>query len=635
MYEYLNDNNFLIELQAERIKVNYLKIVIMSFDEKPIREIQGIATSGTLNINGNSSVRRTVNLVMYAEKQKNNLTNLDNLISLNKKFKVFVGYKNTLRNKYPQYEDIIWFPCGVFLVSAATLTYSSTGCSISITGQDKMALLNGVAGGTIPAMTTFHESYIIDEEENITVNYPTIYQIILEAVNHFGGESLNNIFINDLDQTAKKLVKYINSTPLRFNNNYSSFIISDSPNENYPIVFTDQQDIGYEETSFTYPGELIFEAGSTVTNVLDKICDILGNFEYFYDVYGHFIFQEIKNYLNNTYSLIDINNSYIKNFSDTSYRYNLENSNNIINYSYNPKYDNIKNDFIVWGTKNSDNKVRYHLVIDKKPLIDLANKFMWKKNDNNIIDYQFTETDFIELEGYEKIGNPCNEWREELYRQALIASKEGLRASYYDQELLAEWRNLFDTLNEDWYEINSQNKIGWNPIVTTDPSSVKYWLDFIDTGSSLGKYSVSKIGRRSKIVNDSFVGTVLNSIIPDIIFIENPENQTELEKIVAYYNSIGQKFCLLTTNQKQYFDISATGPSAFDKIRELLYQYLIYNSQVTISCIPCYYYDINNLIYIKNKECGIDGNFVIQTLSIPLTYNGLMTITASEALNRI
>jgi len=32
----------------------------------------------------------------------------------------------------------------------------------------------------------------------------------------------------------------------------------------------------------------------------------LGNYEYFYDVYGNFVFQEIKNYLNNSQSKLII-----------------------------------------------------------------------------------------------------------------------------------------------------------------------------------------------------------------------------------------------------------------------------------------------------------------------------------------
>jgi hypothetical protein len=54
--------------------------------------------------------------------------------------------------------------------------------------------------------------------------------------------------------------------------------------------------IGYILTDFTYPGELIANPGDSITSILDKIKNLLGNFEYFYDLDGKFIFQEIKNY---------------------------------------------------------------------------------------------------------------------------------------------------------------------------------------------------------------------------------------------------------------------------------------------------------------------------------------------------
>jgi len=57
-------------------------------------------------------------------------------------------------------------------------------------------------------------------------------------------------------------------------------------------------------TSFTYPGELILSAGETVAGLLDKIAKTLGNHEFFYDVYGNFIFQEKRNYLNSSYTPI-------------------------------------------------------------------------------------------------------------------------------------------------------------------------------------------------------------------------------------------------------------------------------------------------------------------------------------------
>ena len=111
MFEYLNDMNFLTALDKLRIKSHYAKIVLLSFDEKPIREIQGNITSGNLSVNGSSSVRRTINLTMLADETNSDLENIDNEISINKKVKVYVGYKNPLKS-YAQYGDIVWFKCG-------------------------------------------------------------------------------------------------------------------------------------------------------------------------------------------------------------------------------------------------------------------------------------------------------------------------------------------------------------------------------------------------------------------------------------------------------------------------------------------------------------------------------------------
>ena len=76
-----------------------------------------------------------------------------------------------------------------------------------------------------------------------------------------------------------------------------------------PFEFGD--DVGYIFTDFTFPGDLIGESGSSVTDILQKITEVLGNYEYFYDIDGNFVFQEIKNYLNNAqskYILDSLNN---------------------------------------------------------------------------------------------------------------------------------------------------------------------------------------------------------------------------------------------------------------------------------------------------------------------------------------
>ena len=83
------------------------------------------------------------------------------------------------------------------------------------------------------------------------------------------------------------------------------------------------------------------------------------------------------------------------------------------------------------------------------------------------------------------------------------------------------------------------------------------------------------------------------------------------------------------------FASSSTGASCFDRIREMMYQNLSYNTTISLTCLPKYYMEPNNIIYIYDKDSGIDGNYQITQFSLPLSYNGTMSITATEVLTRV
>ena len=1105
MREYLTDSKFLSMLDEMRIKKHYAKITVLSFvDEKPLREIQGIATAGSVTVNGQAALRRTISLTVSGIENENDINNIENIISINKKVKIEVGLENPFED-YKDYGDIIWFPLGTYVINQATTSTTASSANISISGKDKMCMLDGTCGGTLPSAVTFHETQHEDDNGDIFIEQVPIFTIIKECVTHFGKEPEQNVIINDVDMTAKLSTKYVGQNPIWFSKDYKSFVISENAPEDENFLqhkFIYGQDVGYQETDFTYPGELVFSAGDTVTSVLDKIIESLGNYEYFYDLDGHFIFQQKKNYLNYYYTPItQINdNYYIKAFSDSKYYYTFIDAKDALSYYNSPKYENIKNDFIVWGDKTNANGVtktiQYHLAIDEKPQINLANQYMWditrgngdhayylfeyEKNNYNqtpeqkaieiiytenhseitdssietdikkdivnnilqnysfyngdqfilyykvifsdqiryykvvllnreIIDFVYLEdlTDIIDftylafgvypkkdeedasddnsssdndpigrpdkpnapdldsgfgipdswrrgtqrdkqnqldpdfsvdpdgsskppndsddkkdnttkvknkefylvqkriidnvdvlgyynkkgewiqifelseelnltninnlinkvkqnyylkiikdinfdeinkeydfnfinqnnvllvsstglliyklnsydskgnkqeynysipdsysaikdsenktliseeehkelvkvlLEYYKTnkddlidditliynytdindisgdnssgsdnkkgsdlllpfldpvegkkdqlkvlkdqediikkifilrdngnytlneiieeitnaynsnvidfsilpenskikiitytpkepefdyednfyftlIGTPCHEWREELFRQALLNSENGSQKGDYDDELLAKinneylWRKqLFDPQNETWHEewnnqIDSANsneeKIdtwdGWNPAIYIDPSLITYWLDFIDVDQLVSKYSVNKIGRRTKALTKNNMNLLYKLNVPDIIFFENTGEADLIQKIEEYTLE-GQAYCALKPGQMKLFSSSGTGSTAFDYIREMLYQYLIYNLTVTINCAPRYYLEPNNLIYIDDKKSNIKGEFVITQYTLPLTYNGNMSITTNEALTRV
>ena len=172
-----------------------------------------------------------------------------------------------------------------------------------------MAKLDGTLGGIIPITTRFD---VMDTEVDGQVlknQKVLVYNIIMEAVNHFGGESLENIVIDDVPLRAKRVLKSNGELPL-----WIVWQETENGKVNYQVVQEDNlslssgtyygkaypagKDIGFVYEDFYYDQELTVNAGATVTQVLDTIKNWLGNFEYYYDEYGIFHFKAIKNYLN-------------------------------------------------------------------------------------------------------------------------------------------------------------------------------------------------------------------------------------------------------------------------------------------------------------------------------------------------
>ena len=634
------DNILLEKLVNEKIQTTYAKIITYSFDEKPLSSIEGRVSGGSIQANGASAVRRTLSLSMIAKPEIANIENLDNEIAINKKVKVYIGRLAG--------DEIMWFNCGFYVISSASVNQSTSGWTISISGKDKMALLDGTAGGTLPTAVTFHEIFEDLGDGNYKIDYPTIYQIIQEAVNHYGEIPLHDIIINDLEKVAKVLIKYIGGKPIYFAENYASFAYAEDAV--HTQKYTYGQDVGYEFTAFTYPGELVLAAGATVVNLLEKICQILGNYEYFFDLDGRFIFQEKKNYLNTVSPIVYlVPQDYIQSYS-TEATYEIKDSDTLVSLTRSPRYEDIKNDFVVWGKNASGVDIHYRLVIDEKPVLNKCKKYMWSVvNDmGDVINYLYTDINTKPAEAKELVASPCEEWREEIYRNALERQAQVQSTEPYDAEMLAFWRLLYDPDNKDWVYADYPEYNYWNPSVREDPASLVFWIDFIDTTSEVGKYAVSQIGRRMKVVNNDDIKILFTKQIPPIVFIPDYQEVADLLEIeytnaedaaekVREYCAANETnyFFQLSPQVESSFVHSSTGPSAFDEIRNLLYQYLIYNTTISISCLPRYWYEPNNMIYLENRENGIQGNYVITQYSLPLTYNGTMSITMTQALTRV
>ena len=62
---YINDIKFLQELDNMKIHETLIKLVLLDFNENPIKDIQGsVMDNGSLSINGAAGIRRTISFNM-------------------------------------------------------------------------------------------------------------------------------------------------------------------------------------------------------------------------------------------------------------------------------------------------------------------------------------------------------------------------------------------------------------------------------------------------------------------------------------------------------------------------------------------------------------------------------------------
>ena len=544
------------------------------------------------------------------------------------------------------------------------------------------------------------------------------------------------------------------------------------------------EDVGYTLTDFVYPGELSCAAGETITSVLDKIKKALGNYEYYYDIDGKFVFQEVRNYLNTSYSTslsrqISNSNNFTFNYTTNSpVAYDFSDGEIIQSYQNTPKYQQIKNDFIIWGQRETvagqKVPIRYHLAIDSPPSIngsyfldapkdrlevyqykvDMPTRPSKKGNKYKVVYIQEENTcyEWVEADGYtgykkidyfinnnnviKEFGNfPFNTNKKGKNHQFYLNQDTGLLYEYnsknkkyerrytyrfqmcegskptqgkigkyyysnnkekiyvcsgpkntdfqeltnvnslktincigtafflegylseinettannYYSELKTEWPKIWDLLKNKYFADIEQKKL----------TSLDYFLNLINSTDLISKFNISAIGKRSHIISNNSINCIFQPTCPEIIFFDNnppvEENQTfskqslqrkdyekktkeQKRKDLLLYNNINSSNYIerfVDHSIFQYLKLGGTTRSAYEEIRSQLYQFITYNEQVSISILPIHYLQPNIIIKLKNKQTGINGNFLIQSFSIPLDINSNMSLNCTKAISRI
>ena len=317
-------------------------------------QIEGRITGGSVNIDGNSAVRRSCNLTFAISNEtienENDIMHpwMNFQASLTNRFELEIGLKNLQRTAiennnsnidqvfYDANTNILWFNQGQYICSSYSYSTSVNAVNISISGKDYMSLLNGELGGIIESNVDFGMFEQIQEDGSVIEVQIPVVEIIKEAVHHYGGIPFDKIKIEEelLTTPGYALKEYRYDKPLYlFRPNGTDQYIYGTLNGELPLangtilaeIENDQFDnmipdenghltsgalfwyngvqyhlhridfgetAGYEQMPLVYTGDLIAKPGENITQVIDKIKNMLGDYEYFFDFKGNFIFQK-------------------------------------------------------------------------------------------------------------------------------------------------------------------------------------------------------------------------------------------------------------------------------------------------------------------------------------------------------
>lgn len=126
---------------------------------------------------------------------------------------------------------------------------------------------------------------------------------------------------------------------------------------------------------------------------------------------------------------------------------------------------------------------------------------------------------------------------------------------------------------------------------------------------------------------------VFEPVIPDYILIESGQEDTAEKRQEC--EEKGQAYIQI---ESSLFETLATGGSSngcFEEVKMLLYSDTGYNETIQLSGIPLYHLDVNTRIKVHDAESDISGDYVINSISIPLDINGTMSISATRAAEKL
>ena len=631
-----------------------------------------------IKIGISSTEAMTINKVAtYGMSGDNFVVNFDQIANLEDDASGSLALSSTTIKGYTNTDGIIWQSVGVYVITAATLSRNLSGWNINISIQDQMALLNGTAGGTIADSVThspIYDRYIKPGEE--IERYPLFTEIIQTLLMQYVGLTNGEIYIwnggpvslesrkkasivikSNMDDSewVKNIVSWTGENPLYLQELLTIEEEGKTPYKIYSITqesdntttFNYGDSVGYQYVPFTYPTkeQLTSAIGESVASVLEKIKKHLGNYEYFFDVDGIFHFQQIQNGIEQGSSETNltkaIGESYLVN-NQAPVVYSFTSDNMVVSYNNDPQYKNVKNDFVIWGERaDTKTPLRYHLIIDSIPSFKDEIYKVFLKTDALGYTRAYNPNKKGEKDETTNIPVSASDWRRHYYFQEVL-KEETDDIVPYGAELLQELPKIMNIETGKFYAASEEEQKE-EESSSTKLNAIDYFIDILDpqvfhdskpeVEAALKNFTVTNIGRRTYSKKEADVNCVFSPVFPSLVYI--PLGQKDTATLRGMAIKTQSSFVQVTPEVDTQFHVGSMQYAAYDALRVQLNNMLGYANSITIQTMPLYFLDVNQLIYVKDEKTDIEGVFQITSVTVPLAYNGTMSISANKVIKYI
>ncbi|MSU01925.1 DUF5048 domain-containing protein [Tissierella pigra] len=149
--------NEMIEVHLQPVQEKFIRIsLLQNFFVKEgdnlvrrfrkIGEIQGNTIGGSINIDANSTVRRTCSIEMVVT-DSSFLVSETSKVWIDKWFRVELGVRSL------KTDNIVWFNKGIYAINNPSVKFNSSTKTLHIEGLDLMCTIDGTLGGELGAIT--------------------------------------------------------------------------------------------------------------------------------------------------------------------------------------------------------------------------------------------------------------------------------------------------------------------------------------------------------------------------------------------------------------------------------------------------------------------------------------------------